>query len=175
MYLKNLNLLKSKNLPTLIGSFVFDGTCTSIIYTKNTLNLTHTLGQVWAKIFCPNLTPIDSLFPIDKTMHKKLMFCSNSSGQESERRPLCVNRVALEIRNHGRQTSGKTDNCGHANACPNDRKHDTAAPARMLPTVARLLLLRLTSSSIGAIGVGIWAICAMGMEEMAASNLVQLG
>ncbi len=58
-----------------------------------------------------------------------------------------MNREALEIRNHGLQTSGKTDNCGHANACPNDRKHTAAAPARMLPTVARLLLL-LTSSSI---------------------------
>jgi hypothetical protein len=80
-------------------------------------------------------------------LHKKLVFSSNSSGQESERRPLCVNRGALEIRSHGRQTSGKTDNCGHANACPNDRKHTSAAPARMLPTVARLLLL-LTSSSI---------------------------
>jgi hypothetical protein len=37
-----------------------------VIYTHNTPNVTHTVGEVWAKILCRNLTPMHSLFSVCK-------------------------------------------------------------------------------------------------------------
>jgi hypothetical protein len=37
--------------------------CTSIIYSHNVLDVIHTLAQlVWAQIFCPNPTPMQTFF-----------------------------------------------------------------------------------------------------------------